>query len=90
MELKIIEDTKNKVIIEIHGENNTFANALKQELWNDEDVKTSGYHVDHPLTNVPRLVVETKNSEAKKALQEAVKRLEKTADKFGDAFSKAK
>jgi DNA-directed RNA polymerase subunit L len=89
MEIKILENKKTKMIVEIHGETHTFCNALKRELRNDKHVKTAGYNIDHPFVGVPKLVVETDSSESpKKALAEATKRLEKTADGLKQAISK--
>lgn len=77
MELKFIEDTKYKVIVDIKGSGHSFANALKKELWNDKDVKISAYNVEHPLIGVPRLIVETSSKDARKAILAAVERLKK-------------
>ncbi|MBW2977825.1 DNA-directed RNA polymerase subunit L [Candidatus Woesearchaeota archaeon] len=89
MEIKIVEESKNKMIIELKGETHTFCNALKKELWNDKHVKIAGYNIAHPLVGVPKIVVETDGKEApKKALTEAAKRLGKKADKFKQAFVK--
>ena len=63
--------------------------ALKKELWNDKHIKAAGYNIKHPVTGVPRLVVETDGAEKpKKALVEAAKRLDKTAAKFKSVFAK--
>ena len=89
MKLKILEDKKNRMILEIKGETHTFCNALKKELWNDKHVKAAGYNISHPYVGTPKLVVETDGGETpKKALTEAAKRLSKTADKFNAEFTK--
>ena len=89
MKLKIKEDKKNRMIVEIHGETHSFCNALKKELWNDSHVKVSGYRIEHPLVGIPTFIIETDGKEApKKALQTAVTRLKKEADTFKTAFLK--
>lgn len=89
MKIKVIEDKKNKLVLEIHGETHTLFNALKKELWNDEHTKAAGYHIDHPLIGIPRFTIETDGKEEpKKVLLAAVDRLKKTTDKFKEAFSK--
>ena len=89
MKLKILEDKKNKMVLEIKGESHTFCNALKQELWNDKHVKIAGYNIAHPLIGVPKFVVETDGKEnPKKALIDAAKRLKSVSDKFKTAFLK--
>ena len=89
MKVKVLEEKKNRLTIEIKGEGHAFCNALKKELWNDSHVKVSAYKIAHPLVGVPTLVVETDGKEApKKALTEAAKRLGKETDKFKTAFLK--
>ena len=89
MELKILENKKNKMVFELKGESHTFCNALKQELWNDKHVKIAGYNIAHPLIGVPKFVVETDSGESpKKALTEAAKRVSKVSSKFKSAFLK--
>ncbi|MBI2564488.1 DNA-directed RNA polymerase subunit L [Candidatus Woesearchaeota archaeon] len=82
MEVVIVEESKNKLIFDIKGETNTLTGALKKELWNDEHVKTSGYHIDHPLINVPRFIVETDGADPRKTVKSALKRLDKVAEKL--------
>ncbi len=78
MEIKILEEEKSSIKIEIIGEDHTLANALRKELWNDFHIKIAGYNIDHPLTGNPILIVETDGKEdPKKALNSAVERLKK-------------
>lgn len=89
MEIKVLEESKNKLIIELEGEDHTLANLLKKELWNDEHVKTSGYSVEHPLIGRPKIVVETDGKESPRdALKAASERLSKENDKFKKAVAK--
>jgi len=89
MEIKILEEKKNKIIFELKGETHTFSNVLRKELWNDKHVKAAGYNVTHPLIGVPKFIVETDGGESpKKALVEAAKRLDNTTEKFKTAFLK--
>ncbi len=91
MELKIINESKNRLEIEIKGETHTFCNALKSELWNDTHVKAAAYRIEHPLVGVPRLLVETDGKESpRKALAKAVKRLKSQLDKFKKEAKKIK
>jgi len=90
MDLTILEDKKNRMVFELEGETHTFCNALKAELWNDKHVKVAGYNIAHPLKAIPQFIIETDGAEApKKALIEAAKRLNKTADTFKSAFVKS-
>jgi len=77
MEVNILEDTKEKLRAEIKDEDHTLLNALRREIWNDSKVKLAGYNIAHPLTADPVLTVETSSGSPKKALKDAVKRLQK-------------
>ena len=39
MELNILEHTKKRLVFELKGADHTFCNLLKNELWQDKDVK---------------------------------------------------
>ncbi len=91
MELKIINETKNKLELEIKGETHTFCNFLKSELWNDPHVKVAAYRIEHPIVGIPRLLVETDGKETpRKALAAAIKRLETQLNKFKQEAKKIK
>ena len=87
MELKVLEKSKTKLKLEVIGEDHTLCNALRKELWNDDNVKVSGYNLPHSIVGNPTLVVEA--ADAKKALMDAVKRLKKNNSEFLEQFKKA-
>ena len=61
-------------------------NILKEELWNDDSVKISAYNINHPLVGVPRFIVETNGKKsATEAVTDAIKRLQKHAEKVKKA-----
>lgn len=82
MKLKVLEEKKNRMVLEIEGETHTFCNALKTELLNDKHVKIASYGLQHPYVGAPRLIIETDGAEPKKVLAEAAKRLSKTAEEL--------
>ncbi|MBI5392625.1 DNA-directed RNA polymerase subunit L [Candidatus Woesearchaeota archaeon] len=85
MELIIVEQSKNRVVIDIKGEGHSLCNALKHELQQDETVKSAGYFIEHPELNVPRMVIETKQGNSPKtAIVNAIKKLRKQNEKFYD------
>ena len=88
MELKILEEKKNKLVVELDGETHSFCNALKKELWNDKSVKSAGYNIEHPLVGIPKIVVETDGKDPKKALIDAAGRLAKSFDAVKSEFLK--
>lgn len=90
MELKIIDDKKNRMVFDLIGEDNTFCNIITNELWNVKGVKTAAYNINHPLVGIPKIIVETDSStEPKKALKTAVANLEKKNKDFLAKFKKS-
>ncbi len=91
MEIKIIEDSKNKLVFNIEGAGHSLCNLLVKEIWNDESVKNAAYTIEHPLKGIPTIMVETMQGkdEPRKVVDNAIKRLRKTNEKFKDSFLKA-
>jgi DNA-directed RNA polymerase subunit L len=84
MELKTIKSEKDMVKIEVVGEDHTFCNVLRKELWQDNGTEVAGYSIKHSLVDNPILVVES--SDAKKSLNDAVDRLKKINKEFLGKF----
>jgi len=87
--LNVLEKKKNRLVFELQGADHTLSNALKTELWNDNEVKIATYAVKHPLLAVPKFIIETKSKEATTVLLAAVARLKKDYKGFAAAFAKA-
>jgi len=81
MEIKIVEESKNRIVFDIVGEGHGFCSMLKDELWKDEDVKVAAYKIEHPLKGVPRFIVESK-SDVRKTIEKAVKRLKTKVERL--------
>ncbi len=89
MEIKILDDKKNRLVIEAKGVDHTLCNALKAELWNDKHVKVATYSIRHPQISIPQIIVETDGEESpRNALVNAIDRLHKTNAKFKKEFAK--
>ena len=88
MEVKIIEEKKNRIVLEIEGVGHGFCNALVKELYNDKDTKSAGYHIDHPLVGVPKFLIETKGIEPRDALKKALSSIKKQATEFKKEVAK--
>ena len=69
MEIKILEEKKNRIVFELPGQSHTLPNALRKELWNDSHVKNAAYAIEHPLIGCPKFVLETDGADPKKTLQ---------------------
>ena len=89
MEIKVVKETKKKIIIEVKGSNVALCNAIKKELWNDSHVTAASVNVEHPLVSNPKIIVETDGKEKPKtALEKAVERLKKQNKDFSSSFKK--
>jgi len=90
MEINPTENTKTRLKLEIRGEDHTFVNPLRKELWEDKATKAAGYHVEHAQTIPPVLIIETKDKSPKKVLADATARLKKKTKELANLFKKIK
>ena len=87
MEIKILDDKKNKLIFEVKGADHTLCNVLKSELLNDKHIKIATYGIRHPMISVPQMTVETDGEATPRSvLSSAVQRLHKVNEKFLGSF----
>ena len=78
MDVKIIEEKANRLVFEIEGATHSVCTALKQELWQDSNIKNAGYTVSHPYVGHPKFIVETKKGgDPRKCISSALKKLQK-------------
>ncbi|HLC56098.1 MAG TPA: DNA-directed RNA polymerase subunit L [Candidatus Nanoarchaeia archaeon] len=85
MEIDVLEQSKDRLKIEIVGEDHTLVNALRNELWKNSHVKVAGYGIDHSLISSPILTIETDGNEnPRKALEKAVSSLKDQNKQFSD------
>ena len=87
MDIKVLEENNNNIIIEVDNVGHGFCNLLVKELWNDKNIKSAGYQIEHPLIGKAKIIVDSK-TDARKSIYEAVKRIKKNADVFKKAFVK--
>ena len=89
MQIRILDDKKSRIIIEVKGTDHTLCNAIKSELYNDKHIKIATYSIRHPQIGIPQIIVETDGDESpRNALINAVQRLHKTNEKFKKDFVK--
>jgi DNA-directed RNA polymerase subunit L len=87
MSVKIVKESKNKLEIEIPGEDHTVGNLLRTTLLKNEHVKFAGYQIVHPLTGGIYVVIQTDgNEKPKDALLEAISQIESVTKEFKDKF----
>jgi DNA-directed RNA polymerase subunit L len=76
METTVVKEEKDSILLELKGETRSFANLIREELWNDSNVLEAAAIKSHPYKSEPRIFVKMRGrSDPKKALKEAVKRL---------------
>jgi len=86
MKIKVVGNKTNELKLEI--DDSTLCEALRKELWEDKALVQASYSRKHPIEN-PILLIQTEGKSAKKALQDAVARLEKKNDEFAKALKAA-
>ncbi|MGC8538827.1 MAG: RpoL/Rpb11 RNA polymerase subunit family protein [Candidatus Micrarchaeia archaeon] len=70
MQVKVIEDTKDSLILEIEGADRSAAELVKEKLLENDNVKFAAVVKEHPEVGNPKLVI--KGERLKQALSKAV------------------
>ena len=84
---KVLKKEKNHVEIEL--ENLTIAELLRNFLLEDKNVKVAAWKREHPSKN-PVLIIITDGETPKKALGDAISRIEKLNSKILEELKKIK
>ncbi len=87
MNVKYIKDEKNEAEIEL--DNLTITEILRTYLSEDENVSFVAWKREHPTKN-PTLKIKTSGKTVRKAISDAVSRIEKEADKLAEELKKRK
>jgi DNA-directed RNA polymerase subunit L len=84
MEVKILEETEDKVKLEV--DDLTFVNLLNEALWKQK-IEWAAWARDHPYLSKP--VVSVKAKDPKRALVAAAEEIQSDAEAIKKAFAKA-
>lgn len=84
--MKILKFEEKEIELEIEGEDYTLLGALRDALYEDEDVEVASYAKDHPYLGNMKLLVRTKNGRVIEALERAVKRVVDVSREFREKF----
>ncbi|MBS3068763.1 DNA-directed RNA polymerase subunit L [Candidatus Micrarchaeota archaeon] len=90
MNLKIIAQEENYVELELEGEEQGFANALRELLILDKNVTFAAALQPHPQVASPHIFVRTKSGSPIAAIKDASKKLRKMAGDFKEELKSAK
>jgi DNA-directed RNA polymerase subunit L len=87
MKVEYLKDDKNEADIEL--DNTTIAEILRVYLAQDDGVSFVAWRKEHPTKN-PVLKIKTSGKSARKAVEDAVSKIEKDLDKLEADFKKSK
>lgn len=87
MEINILKDEKNELEVQLN--NQTIAELVRIYLNQDDSVKLGVWKKSHYSKPVV-LKIKTESKSAKKALHDAIAKIQKDLKKYSDEFKKAK
>jgi DNA-directed RNA polymerase subunit L len=88
VKLNVLSHTDNELEVEVHGENETLLNPIKQALLADKDVDFAEYIIEHPSLAVPKIYVRTKGKvKPEVVLKRTIKSLIQEFDTFETVFA---
>jgi len=90
MEMDVKKSSASELRFVLRGERHTFTNLLRETLLHDSSVTFAAYALSHPLGPDSEFVVKTKGKNAKKAVADALKKIDKQLAEFEKAFKAAK
>ena len=86
MKVEFLKDTKDEAKIRFENEDSTFANALKDELWQTKGTDIATLDKRHPLVGKPELTLQGK--EPRKLIKSAAQNFKKKVEDFEKAVLK--
>ncbi len=86
MELNVLEQTENKIVVEVRGEDHTLLNLLREACWT-EGADQATYMIEHPYLSQPKIIVRGKNP--KKILINAAQLIIDQIEEFAKEFRRA-
>ncbi|MFC1775065.1 RpoL/Rpb11 RNA polymerase subunit family protein [Nanoarchaeota archaeon] len=90
MEVKVVENKKNRLVFEAKGDTKVPLEILRSELWDNEHVNAVGVNTEHPLLDKQSFVLETDGTDPKKVITASAKKLTKVLDKSLDSLKLVK
>ena len=85
MNIKVLEDEKEKLLLEFEDETETLTQLLATQVWKESGEAAAVR--EHPFIEKPKLIVMGKNS--KRILEKASTALEEQCDEFKEEFRRA-
>lgn len=88
MEVKVLKRENHLLKLKVEGEKHTLFSPLREELYNDDDVKFVAYREEHPLLENVVFEVKTKTKTPLEALQDAIKRMHEKINEMQKEFKR--
>jgi DNA-directed RNA polymerase subunit L len=89
MDLKVVREDEKTLILEMKGESTSFANLLREELWNDKSVSEAAHIKEHPYLSEPKVFIKVNRGSPRTALEKAATRIEDQVKEFKEEFKRA-
>lgn len=90
MDFKVLKEEKDTLELQFEGENHTFCNLLRKELWGSDQIVAASYNLKHPLLLAPTFILQVKSGKPRKFLLEATESLKKKTKDLKAQISKLK
>lgn len=87
MKLKKLEKSKDKLALEVMGEDHTLLNLLRGNAWK-QNADQASYLIEHPYLSTPKIIIRSKNPQ--KTLVDAAQEAIDEAIAFQKEFARAK
>ncbi len=89
MEIKVLRQTRDELVLEIMGEDDTLGNLISKEAMKHPKVLYSTYRIPHPLQNKLELTIKLKEgADPGEVLVEIVENIRKILNEFRREVSK--
>ncbi|MEM5843564.1 MAG: RpoL/Rpb11 RNA polymerase subunit family protein [Candidatus Aenigmatarchaeota archaeon] len=88
MEVNILKKEGNTLLVELKGESETFANLIREELWNVKGVIEAAHIKEHPELAEPKIWIKTDGLDPMEALKIAVENLLKKFEEIKKSYKK--
>ena len=89
MEVEFTKKSENHIEFTLKGERHTYPNLLKSRLLQDKDVEFASYIQENAADNLAKFVVKTGKKPAKKAVLDAIAKIDSELDDFSKAIKKS-
>ena len=88
MEIEVLKEDKKMLELRVTDTDVTLLKLIVEKLNQIKDVEFAACKLEHPTSEVQRLIVKTKKEEPLKLIQETVEEISSDIEKFAGNFKK--